>query len=51
MTAPQNSSVPILIETLSRGFFPMLRCHYLVVDFGSRGIAGLSVLASQSFRF
>jgi hypothetical protein len=33
MTVPQNSSVPILIETLSRGFFPMLRCHYLVVDF------------------
>jgi hypothetical protein len=32
MNGPENQDVPIIVETLSRSYFPMHRCNYLYVE-------------------
>jgi hypothetical protein len=33
MPEPPQSDVPILIETPARSYFPMVRCHYLSIEY------------------
>jgi hypothetical protein len=43
--------VPILIETLSRPFFPMVRCLYLAVEFDTPSNGWTLTLGGRTFPF
>ena len=46
-----NNDVPILVETLSRPFFPMVRCFYIAIEFDTPDNRWTLGLGGQQFPF
>jgi hypothetical protein len=46
-----NDDVPIIVETLSRPFFPMVRCFYIAIEFDTPDNQWTLGLHGQRFPF